>query len=109
VRAIMSVRKGALLIPQRAVTDLQGKYLVAVVGPDNKVDIRPVKVAERIGSDWIIAEGLKPGETVVAEGTQKLKPGIQVTTKPYSPEAMAAPAAAAKPETKPVAQPAEKR
>ena len=109
VRAIMSVRKGALLIPQRAVTDLQGKYLVAVVGPDNKVDIRPVKVAERIGSDWIISEGLKPGETVVAEGTQKVKPGMQVAPQPHSPEAMHAPAAAAKPETKPVAQPAEKR
>jgi membrane fusion protein (multidrug efflux system) len=109
VRAIMSVRKGALLIPQRAVTDLQGKYLVAVVGPDNKVDIRPVKVAERIGSDWIIAEGLKPRETVVVEGIQKVKPGMQVTTKPYSPEAPAAPPTAAKPETKPIAQPAEKR
>jgi membrane fusion protein (multidrug efflux system) len=122
VRAVMSVKKGALLIPQRAVTDMQGKFLVAVVGADNKVDIRPVKVAERIGSDWIIAEGLKPGETVVAEGTQKVKPGITVTPKPFAPaapaataspakqeEKPAAPATAAKPETKPAAQPAEKR
>lgn len=122
VRAIMSVRTGALLIPQRAVTDIQGKFLVAVVGADNKVDIRPVKVAERIGSDWIIAEGLKPGETVVAEGTQKVKPGMLVIPKPFSPNAQAAsttpakpeekaaaPASAAKPETKPAAQPAEKR
>ena len=128
VRAIMSVKKGALLIPQRAVTDMQGKFLVAVVGADNKVDIRPVKVAERIGSDWIIDEGLKPGETVVAEGTQKVKPGITVAPKPFAqaaakpeqkaaapapaekPEAKpAAPASAAKPETKPAAQPAEKR
>ena len=53
----MSDQKGALLIPQRSVTDMQGKYLVAVVGSDNKVDIRPVKVAERIGSDWIIRKG----------------------------------------------------
>jgi len=122
VRAIMSVKKGALLIPQRAVTDIQGKFLVAVVGADNKVDIRPVKVAERIGSDWIIAEGLKPGETVVVEGTQKVKPGMLVTPKPFSPNAQAAsttpakpvenaaaPVPAAKPETKPAAQPAEKR
>jgi len=78
------------------------------VAPDNKVDIKPVKVAERIGPDWIISEGLKPGETVVAEGTQKVRPGIQVTTKPYAPEAMAAPAAT-KPGAKPTALPAEKR
>ena len=103
VRAIMSVKKGALLIPQRAVTDMQGKYLVAVIGADNKVDIRPVKVAERIGSDWIIDEGLKPGETVVAEGTQKVKPGMTVTPKPYAPAAQTAPAAPAKPEAKPAA------
>ncbi|HZV81990.1 MAG TPA: efflux RND transporter periplasmic adaptor subunit, partial [Geobacteraceae bacterium] len=122
VRAIMSVRTGALLIPQRAVTDIQGKFLVAVVGADNKVDIRPVNVAERIGSEWIIAEGLKPGETVVVEGTQKVKPGMLVTPKPFSPNApaasstpgkpeekAAAPAPVVKPETKPVAQPAEKR
>ena len=122
VRAMMSVKKGALLIPQRAVSDIQGKFLVAVVGADNKVDIRPVKVAERVGSEWIIAEGLKPGETVVVEGTQKVKPGMLVTPKPFSPNAQAAsttpakpeekaaaPAPAAKPETKPAAQPAEKR
>jgi len=95
VRAIMSVKKGALLIPQRAVTDLQGKFLVAVIGADNKVDIRQVKVGERIGSDWIIDEGLKPGETVVAEGTQKVKPGIMVNPKPFDPDA--ATKAAAKP------------
>jgi len=110
VRAIMSVRKGALLVPQRAVTELQGKYLVAVVGSDNKADIRPVKVGERIGSDWIITEGLKPGETVVVEGTQKLKPGMPVTPKPYTPEAASAQATPpARPETKPASQPAEKR
>jgi membrane fusion protein (multidrug efflux system) len=111
----MSVKKGALLIPQRAVTDMQGKYLVAVVGADNKVTIRPVKVAERIASDWIIEEGLKPGEKVVAEGTQKVKADMVVNPKPFDPEAAAkaaAPAqgAAAKPETKPAAPaPAEKR
>jgi membrane fusion protein (multidrug efflux system) len=120
VRAVMSIKKGALLIPQRSVTDLQGKYLVAVVGADNKVNIRPVKVAERIGSDWIIAEGLKPGEKVVVEGTQKVKADMVVNPKPFDPEAAAkaaaekaaAPAqgAPAKPEAKPAAPaPAEKR
>jgi membrane fusion protein (multidrug efflux system) len=120
VRAVMSIKKGALLIPQRSVTDLQGKYLVAVVGADNKVNIRPVKVAERIGSDWIIEEGLKPGEKVVVEGTQKVKADMVVNPKPFDPEAAskaaaekaAAPAqgTAAKPEAKPAAPaPAEKR
>lgn len=82
----MSVRKGALLIPQRAVTDMQGKPMVAVVGADNKAEVRAVKVADRIGSDWVVEEGLKPGENVVAEGTQKVKPGMTVTPKPYTPE-----------------------
>ena len=60
VRATMSVIKGALLVPQRAVTEIQGKYLVAVVGADNKADIRPVTVGERIGTEWIISTGLQP-------------------------------------------------
>jgi membrane fusion protein (multidrug efflux system) len=94
VRATMSVQKGALLVPQRAVTELQGKYLIAVVGPDNKADIRPVSVGERIGTDWIISQGLKPGEQVIAEGTQKIRPGVTVNPKPYVPAAPAAPAAA---------------
>jgi membrane fusion protein (multidrug efflux system) len=119
VRAVMSVKKGALLVPQRSVTDMQGKYLVAVVGADNKVAIRPVKTAERIGSDWIIEEGLKPGEKIVVEGTQKVKPDMTVNPQPFDPEAAAkaaakaaAPAqgAPAKPEAKPaVPAPAEKR
>ena len=87
VKALMSVQKGAILIPQRAVSDIQGKYLVAVVGSDNKVDIRQVKAGLRIGSDWIITDGLKSGETVVAEGTQKVRPGAVVTPKPFTPDA----------------------
>jgi membrane fusion protein (multidrug efflux system) len=83
VRATMSVDKGALLVPQRAVTEIQGKYLVAVVGADNKVDIRPVMVGERIGTEWIISKGLQPGEQVIAEGTQKVRPGVTVTPKPF--------------------------
>ena len=82
VRAITTTKKGALLVPQRAVTELQGGYQVAVVGQDNKVEIRPVKVGERIGPQWIIEAGLKPGERVVAEGVQRVKAGMTVNPKP---------------------------
>jgi membrane fusion protein (multidrug efflux system) len=71
------------LVPQRAVTELQGSYQVAVVGSDNKVSIRPVKVGGRIESQWIIEDGLKAGERVVAEGTQKAKAGTVVNPKPF--------------------------
>ena len=84
VRAIISTKAGALLVPQRAVTELQGNYRVAVVGPDNKVSIRPVKVGERVGSMWVIEDGLKVGESVVAEGTQKVRPDMAVTPKPFT-------------------------
>lgn len=87
IRALTEVKKGALLIPQRAVAEMQGKYLVAVVGPDNKVDVRPVQAGERIGSDWLIEKGLRPGEQVVAEGVQKVRPGMTVVAKPFSPTA----------------------
>jgi membrane fusion protein (multidrug efflux system) len=83
IRATMSVTEGALLVPQRAVTEIQGKYLLAVVGADNKVDIRPVSVGERIASDWIIASGLQPGEKVIAEGTQKVKAGMTVNPEAF--------------------------
>jgi membrane fusion protein, multidrug efflux system len=83
VIAETKVKKGALLVPQRAVTELQGGYQVAVVGPDNKVNIRPVAVAERVDSFWIIEKGVKPGERVVAEGVQKVKEGSVVTVKPF--------------------------
>ena len=82
VRAITTTKKGALLVPQRAVTELQGGYQVAVVGKDNKVEIRPVKVGERIGPQWIIEAGLKPGERVVTEGVQRVKAGMTVNPKP---------------------------
>jgi membrane fusion protein (multidrug efflux system) len=91
VRATMSIAKGALLVPQRAVTEMQGKYLVAVVGADNKVDVRPVRVGDRVGTEWLVSEGLKPGEKVIAEGTQKVRPGMTVEAKPFVPAA--APAA----------------
>jgi membrane fusion protein, multidrug efflux system len=82
IRAITTTKKGALLVPQRTVTELQGSYQVAVVGNDNKVSIRPVKVGERVGTQWIVDEGLKPGERVVAEGVQKVKAGMTVNPKP---------------------------
>jgi len=95
IRAMMQVKKGALLIPQRAVTEMQGKYLVAVVGADNKIDVRPVQAGERIGTDWLIDKGLQPGEQVVAEGAQKVRPGMTVIAKPFSPAAKPAPSAPA--------------
>jgi membrane fusion protein (multidrug efflux system) len=75
--------KGALLVPQRAVSELQGSYQVAVVGGDNKVSIRPVTVGDRIGNQWIIPEGISPGDRVVAEGVQKVRQGVQVNPKPF--------------------------
>lgn len=84
VRAITSTKEGALVVPQRSITELQGTYQVAVVGDDNKVSIRTVKVGDRVGSMWVIVDGLKQGEKVVAEGTQKIGPGATVVPKPYS-------------------------
>jgi membrane fusion protein, multidrug efflux system len=98
IRTIIATRKGALVVPQKAVSELQGNYQVAVVGSDNKVQIRPVKVGERIGTDWIIAEGLKPGERVVAEGVQKVRGGMAVNPKP--PTATAAAQSAPPPATR---------
>jgi len=83
VRAAVSVSKGALLVPQPAVTELQGSYEVAVVGADDRVAIHPVKVGEREGTMWLIEEGLKPGEQVVVEGQQMLRPGMTVQPKPF--------------------------
>jgi len=99
VRAITTTKKGALLVPQRAVTELQGGYQVAVVGKDNKVSIRPVKVGERVGSLWIVQEGLKPGERVVAEGIQRVHADMTVNPKPLKamPEAKPVPTAKSEP------------
>ncbi|HEU4509164.1 MAG TPA: efflux RND transporter periplasmic adaptor subunit [Pyrinomonadaceae bacterium] len=83
VRAMTSVREEALLVPQRAVSELQGIYQVAVVGPDNTVSIRSVKLGEKSGSNWVVEDGLKPGESIVAEGTLKVRPGMPVSPKPF--------------------------
>jgi membrane fusion protein (multidrug efflux system) len=110
VRAQMDVKKGALLVPQRAVTEMQGKYLVAVIEKDNKVNVRPVQVAEKVSSDVIISQGLKPGEKVVAEGIQKVKSGQMVTPKPFAPEKPAvASGDSGRTEAKPSPAPMEKR
>ena len=81
-------------------TELQGSYQVAVVGNDNKVSIRPVKVGERVGTQWIIDEGLKPGENVVAEGIQQVKAGMTVNPKPFTAMSEAQPAPTAKPDAR---------
>ena len=92
VRATTETKKGALLVPQRAVTEVQGKFLVAVVGSDNAVELRPVTPAERVGSLWVIDKGLKPGERVVVEGVQKVKTGVRVNPTEAAAEGEAKPA-----------------
>ena len=84
VRAAIRIQQDALLVPQRAVSELQGGYQVAVVDGENKVSIRTVTVGDRVGNQWIIADGLKRGERVVAEGIQKVRPGAQVNPKPFA-------------------------
>lgn len=85
VRAVTEIRKSALLVPQRAVTELQGGYQVAVIGADNKVSLRTVQVGQQIGTLWVINQGLAPGERVVAEGTEKVRDGMVITPEPYKP------------------------
>jgi len=81
VRATTGVRTGALLVPQRSVNETQGSYMVAVVDPNNTIRFAPVKVGDRIGSDWVIEDGLKPGERVVTDGLFKIRPGAPVNPK----------------------------
>jgi membrane fusion protein (multidrug efflux system) len=90
VRALLETLKGALLVPQRAVTDLQGRSLVAVVGADNKVNIRPVQTVERSGPNWVVRGELKAGDRVVAEGVQKVRDGTPVTAVPFRAKTAAA-------------------
>jgi membrane fusion protein (multidrug efflux system) len=93
----VGTKKGALLIPQRAMTELQGSYQVAVVGPGNTVDIRPVQPGERVGAMWVVDGGLKPGERVVAEGVEKVRQGMAVAPKPFMPETSITAASNSKP------------
>jgi membrane fusion protein (multidrug efflux system) len=85
VRFVADMKKGAMVIPQEAVNDLQGSDQVAVVGKDNKVSIRPVTMGERIGAMWEVKEGLKPGDRVVVQGIQKAREGALVTVKEWTP------------------------
>jgi membrane fusion protein, multidrug efflux system len=93
VRAVFEVKKNARLIPQRAVQDVQGVHQVAVVRPDDTVEMRKVTMDARVGSMWIVDEGLKVGERVVVEGGDRLRPGQKVRVAAREP----APTAASKP------------
>ena len=86
VRAVIRTESGALLVPQRAVSELQGGYQVAVLDADNKVIIRPVTVGPQIDRRWVIASGLNAGDRVVAEGVQKVRAGVRVSPKPFTAE-----------------------
>jgi membrane fusion protein (multidrug efflux system) len=81
VRVAMDVKKGAILVPQRAVSELQGSYQVGVVGADNKVTIKVVKPGPVDGSQWVIEEGLKPGDKIIVEGLQRVRSGMTVVPK----------------------------
>lgn len=85
VQAVVKIAKGALVIPEQAVTELQGNRLVAVVGSENKIAMRPVKLGERSGGMWQVLEGVKPGEKVVVQGLMKVPPGSPVTVKEWTP------------------------
>jgi RND family efflux transporter MFP subunit len=85
LRAAPEIRNGALLVPQKAVTELQGTYLLAVVNADNKVSIRAVKVGARVGPLWIVESGVKPGELVIVEGLQKVQNGSTVKIRQAAP------------------------
>ena len=84
VRAVVQIQHDARLVPQRAVSELQGGYQVAVVDNDNKVSIRPVTVGPQVDTRWVIAGGLNPGERIIAEGVQKVHAGVRVNPKPFS-------------------------
>jgi membrane fusion protein, multidrug efflux system len=83
VRIETGTTEHALLVPQAAVIEVQSMYQVVVVSPENKAMFRPVKVGERVGPNWIITEGLKPGEKIIVQGFMKVRQGTPVTPKPY--------------------------
>jgi RND family efflux transporter MFP subunit len=84
IRTAVRTQKDALLVPQRAVSELQGGYQVVVLDNGNKASVRTVTVGDRVGSDWVISDGLKPGERVITEGFQKVRDGMQVNPKPFA-------------------------
>ncbi|MGH7844744.1 MAG: efflux RND transporter periplasmic adaptor subunit [Candidatus Binatia bacterium] len=90
-RFVTDLKEGAVLVPQRAVQEIQGLYSVLVVKPDSTVDQRMVKAGERVGNVWVIDSGVKPGEKVIVEGIQKVRPGVQVNAKLEKAEEVASP------------------
>jgi len=99
VRFVADMKKGAMVIPQEAVNELQGSFQVAVVGDDNKASIRPVKMGERIGTFWEVTDGLKPGDRVIVQGWQKVRDGSSVNPKEWtSPAPSPAPTASVSPQ-----------
>jgi membrane fusion protein (multidrug efflux system) len=85
VKTVVKTERGALAVPQRALSELQGRYMAAIVGDQNKVALRQVTPGDQVGSMWVVKDGLRAGERVVAEGTQKVREGIRVVPKPYNP------------------------
>jgi membrane fusion protein (multidrug efflux system) len=85
VRFVADMKKGAMVVPQEAVAELQGSFQVAVVDQNNKVSIHPVKMGERIGALWEVTDGLKPGDRVVVQGLQKAREGSTVSVKEWTP------------------------
>ena len=83
IRAVTDLRQNAAVVPQRAVQEVQGNHQVAVVGKDDTVEIRTVKVGPKSGGEWVIEQGVQPGERVVTEGLQKVRTGTKVTAKPF--------------------------
>ncbi len=83
IRAITEVRKGALVVPQQAVLELQGIYQVGVVGADNKVTIKTVKLGPQLADVWLVESGLQAGDSVVVDGLQRIKSGMTVAPTPF--------------------------
>jgi membrane fusion protein, multidrug efflux system len=96
-RFVTDVKQDALLVPQRAVQETQGLYSVMVVKPDATVEQRMVKAGERVGNLWILDSGVKPGEKVIVEGIQRVKPGMKVSATPEKTKEAASPAPKAPP------------
>lgn len=109
VRAVLDTKKGAIMVPQRAVMELQGSYQAAVVGTDNKVDIRPVKTGERVDNMWVITSGLQAGDRIVVEGLQKVKQGLQVKPRLIDAGSRAQPGSAPAPGPRPASTSAPKK
>jgi membrane fusion protein (multidrug efflux system) len=103
-RIVIDVKHDAVTVPQRAVQEVQGLYTLMVVKPDGTVEQRMAKAGDRVGTDWVIESGVKPGEKVIVEGIQKVRPGIKVNAKLEKSEPSARPSGAAVPTDKSPAQ-----